>query len=335
MQISVVVPVRNGERTLPRLMASLVAQSLKPYEIIVVDDGSSDRSPDIAREYGAKLYFTGGGKGANYARNLGVKASSGDIIAFTDSDCVAHPDWLLWIHRELSSGEYAAVAGTTLAANPESFWSRYLDGSLLTPTPKFRKRIVISRDFPPGVIVATCNFAVRRDVLTSVGMFDPDYRHYGSDDMDLAYKILRNGWRILCSPKPVIYHFNRTNPTKILRRFFQYGEGAAIFICKHPESFFSKYISASTIGLLTLLAFSGAAQVILSMPPYGLIVLTMGLIIHHFRCFLKDKKIERIVYPFLDLILALASSLGMTYMGLRRLSNRLGKQDSGEVMELG
>ena len=95
MQISVVVPVRNGERTLPRLMASLVAQSLKPYEIIVVDDGSSDRSPDIAREYGAKLYFTGGGKGANYARNLGVKASSGDIIAFTDSDCVAHPDWLL------------------------------------------------------------------------------------------------------------------------------------------------------------------------------------------------------------------------------------------------
>jgi len=319
LRVSVVVPVKDCAELLSRLLESLRRQTLQPHEVIVVDDGSTDGSPAVAERYGAKVLSTGGGRGPNFARSIGVRAASGDVIALTDSDCLPSEDWLESLIRELEENPgVGIVAGTTIAANPECFMARFLDSSLLTPTPKYGRRVVMERDFRPGIVVATCNMAVVKRVFERVGLFDPDYRYYGSDDMDFVYRALRGGFRVLCSPRPLVRHYHRTTLTRALKRYFQYGEGFAIFRAKHPESAFSRTVTPAICSLVAALALAVAAAFLC--PPASAALLALVLlpfIIHHARVAVRQRRLEALAYPVLDLLVALASAAGFLYMLLK------------------
>lgn len=320
MKISVVIPVKNNADLLFKLIKNLLSQTLKPHEIIVVDDGSTNGSPEIAKECGAKVLFTNGSKGPNFARSLGVRNSVGDIIAFIDSDCVPSKDWIESLVKDFQEHpEVSIVAGTTVAANPDNFLARFLDCSLLTPTPKYKDYLLLKGDFNIGTIVATCNMAILKHVFEKVGLFDPEYKHYGSDDMDFVYRALRKGFIVLCSPRPLVRHYHRTTLSKVVKRYFQYGQGFAIFLKKHPRSTFSISIvlmMTLLIGLLTLsllIAFINPTASILT-----LLLILLPLLIHHTHKILKEKRVEVLLYPLLDLILIIASIVGFLYMLLRK-----------------
>ena len=95
MLVSVIIPAYNEENTIESCLNSLLNQTIgkESYEVIVVDDGSTDSTSEIIKRYPVKL-FRQGNSGPATARNLGAKNSSGEIILFTDADCVAEPNWI-------------------------------------------------------------------------------------------------------------------------------------------------------------------------------------------------------------------------------------------------
>lgn len=316
MRVSVIVPVKNNAKLLSKLLKTLSSQTLKPYEVIVVDDGSVDGSPQVAKAYGAIVLCTGGGKGPNFARSLGVKNAKGDIVAFTDSDCTPSRDWIKSLVEDFQRcPEASVVVGTTIAANPDAFLARFLDNSLLTPTPKYAKRLMLKNDFKPGIIVATCNMAVLRQVFEKVGLFDPAYKYYGSDDMDFVYRVLKNGFVVLCSPKPLVRHHHRASLNNILKRYFQYGQGFAIFLKRYPKSVFSISVGLAIVSLITLLSLSVITAFTNPSLSLALFLLAFSpVLIYHLLRAIRKRSPEMLAYPFLDFMLALASCAGFLFM---------------------
>src|SRR5512141_1000951 len=94
MRVSVVVPCRNAARTVGEAVASAFAQAERPAEVVVVDDASTDGSADAARQAGARVIRNASRRNAGGARNAGIDATAGDLLAFLDADAVAPPDWL-------------------------------------------------------------------------------------------------------------------------------------------------------------------------------------------------------------------------------------------------
>lgn len=169
--ISVVVPVRDRRSLLRRTLDALDAQTLRDFEVVVVDDGSVDGSDDEAVRGGVAGHpvrlVRSHGAGAVAARCLGVEASRGEVLAFTDSDCEPAPIWLDRVQQGIASGA-VLVSGRTVMARPRGMFERSMSdsGSGLFPT---------------------CNLAVTRRAYDSVGGFDPQAgSHYGFRSTRLA-----------------------------------------------------------------------------------------------------------------------------------------------------
>ena len=113
-RVSVVVASYNGGRTLDECLQSLVNLTYPDYEVVVIDDGSADNTPEIVAQHDVRCIRTENG-GLSCARNLGIEASTGEIVAFIDSDAYADPDWLFYIVTALREQDAAAVGGPNLA----------------------------------------------------------------------------------------------------------------------------------------------------------------------------------------------------------------------------
>src|SRR4051794_29709827 len=119
MRVSVVIPCRNAAGTVADAVASALGQSSKPDEVVVVDDASTDRSVDTARLAGARVIRNGARRNAGGARNVGLEATSGDLVAFLDADAVAPPDWLARAREILESRtEVVGVGGSVANGRP-------------------------------------------------------------------------------------------------------------------------------------------------------------------------------------------------------------------------
>lgn len=167
MRVSVVIPVYNGERFVAEALASIAAQKVAASEVIVVDDGSTDGSAEIATRAGAKVVRSAR-RGATAARNTGIEHASGDVLAFLDQDDEWTPDKLAL--------QLPAVAGGRVT------WSRgHLQAFLAAGTqrPPWLGADMLTQAMPgfvPGVLL------IHRAALERVGLFDPAFE--GADDID-------------------------------------------------------------------------------------------------------------------------------------------------------
>lgn len=221
--IDVVVPTRNRAALLRRAVDSLLAQNYPRdrYGVIVVDDGSTDDAwPSLqaicahdSRVRALRVEH----RGPYSARNEGWRAGSGDIVAFTDDDCVADPDWLKGIAAGFAGGDILGLQGRTVTL-PE----------LKTP---LTHQVVVSR---PNTLYETCNIAYRRDVLTSVGGFEPDL-FYTADSM-LGAAVSGLG-TIAFSPDMVVVHPPRPRIFLGRKEWSQWLEGARRLERRYPEFF--------------------------------------------------------------------------------------------------
>jgi glycosyltransferase involved in cell wall biosynthesis len=223
--VSVIVCSYNGGRTLAACLESLGKLNYPDYEVILVDDGSTDDTAYVAAQFPRVRYFHQTNQGLSRARNTGAAAAKGEVLAYTDSDCMADVDWLYYLIETLLSGDYAGVGGPNITP-PAQNWIQ----ACVAAAPGGPSHVLLTdtiAEHIPG-----CNMAFYRWAFESLGGFDPEY-HKAGDDVDFCWRIQQAGWVIAFSPAALVWHYRRFT----LRAFFKqqdgYGEAESLLRFKH------------------------------------------------------------------------------------------------------
>src|SRR5947209_11743247 len=227
-RISVVVCSYNGARTIRDCLDGLEQLAYPDYEVIVVDDGSTDSTAAIASRYDYRLIRTEN-RGLSNARNTGLKAATGEIVAYIDDDAYPDPHWLTYLAARFLSTSHAAVGGPNLA--PPG------DGPIaecIARAPGGPVHVLLSdceAEHIPG-----CNMAFRKTCLEAVGGFDPQFRTAG-DDVDVCWRLQERGWTLGFSPAAMVWHHRRNSLRTYWKQQIGYGRAEAMLERKWPEKY--------------------------------------------------------------------------------------------------
>ena len=229
-KVSVVVASYNGAATLRTCLQSLEKLNYPSYEVILVDDGSTDGSAEIARDFPAVSHIRHPENlGLSAARNTGIEAARGEIIAFTDSDCRADPDWLYYLVGDLIRFGYTGIGGHNFLPPDDS-----ATAAAVMVSPGGPAHVMLTdrlAEHLPG-----CNMAFYKWALVSVGGFDATFRRAG-DDVDICWRLQQRGCRLGFSPGGFVWHYRRNTIQAYLRQQSGYGEAEAMLERRHPENF--------------------------------------------------------------------------------------------------
>jgi O-antigen biosynthesis protein len=228
-RVSVVVCSYNAERTMKPCLASLEVLDYPDYEVIVVNDGSTDRTLEIAERFPYCRIISQPNKGLSVARNVGAEAATGEIVAYTDSDCVADPDWLTYLVGKMEEKNLAACGGPNFPPPEDN-----LVPAAVAVSPGGPTHVLISDEVAEHI--AGCNMAFRREVLLEIGGFDPVYRAAG-DDVDICWRFQDAGHTIGFSPAAIVWHYRRNTVKAYLNQQRGYGKAEALVYAKHPFRF--------------------------------------------------------------------------------------------------
>ncbi len=210
-RISVVMPVYNAERLLGECLEALRTSTFRDFEIIVVDDSSTDRSREIAAKYGARVVPSGGRLGPAGARNKGVEQARGDVIFFIDSDVVVRPDTMT---RLLAAFDRDPRLAGVIAVQ--------------SPTMRFRNLCSVYKNLwmyytyarKAGEDVSlfyTTAAGIRRQVFIDSGGFDLNYTNPNIEDTDYGQKLARQGFRVQVLPDLEVEHVKGYDLAGLLR----------------------------------------------------------------------------------------------------------------------
>ncbi len=227
-RVSVVVCCYNGGRTLAQCLESLQQLRYPNYEVILVDDGSTDDTAAIAARFPDVIAIHQENKGLSESRNVGLRAATGGIIAYTDADCFADPDWLSHLVHQLDRTKADAVGGPNIS--PDDGWlAACVNASPGQPTHVLESDQVA--EHVPG-----CNMAFRREALETINGFDPQF-HRAGDDVDICWRLQQAGGWITFAAGAFVWHHRRPTPQTYFRQQSGYGEAEALLRFKHPEKF--------------------------------------------------------------------------------------------------
>jgi GT2 family glycosyltransferase len=226
--VSVVVCSYNGGSTLEQCLTSLREADYPDREVILVDDGSTDSTREIVSRFPEVRAIHQPNRGLSVARNVGLQAATGEVVAYTDSDCLADPDWLTLLVHRLQSSEAAAVGGPNLSPE-DGRVAACVDASPGQPTH-------VLEDDQVAEHIPGCNMAFRREALEAIGGFDPVYRQAG-DDVDVCWRLQANGGWIAFAPSAFVWHHRRQTAQAYLRQQFGYGRAEALLRLNHPDRF--------------------------------------------------------------------------------------------------
>lgn len=227
-RVSVIVCTHNGQSTLTECLARLTTLRYPDFEVIVVDDGSSDASADIAKAHGARLVETEH-RGLSHARNVGIANATGEIVAFLDDDAYPDHDWLDYIAASLRANGHAGVGGPNIAPDDDGFVAECVAAAPGGPI-----HVLISdreAEHVPG-----CNMAFRKSALEEVGCFDEQFRVAG-DDVDVCWRLQESGRTLGFSAGAVVMHRRRDSVRRYLRQQYGYGEAEALLERKWPTRY--------------------------------------------------------------------------------------------------
>jgi glycosyltransferase involved in cell wall biosynthesis len=226
--VSVVICAYNAESTMEACLQSLLQLRYPNFEVIVVDDGSKDATREIAERFPFRVIHQEN-KGLSVARNVGIEASSGEYVVFTDSDCVVDPDWLTYLIGAMGRHGWIAAGGPNL---PPPEHSRV--PACVAVAPGGPTHVLVNDDVAEHI--PGCNMAFRRDVLRDVSCFDHIFTAAG-DDVDLCWRLQNRGLQIGFSPAAMVWHFRRNTVGAYLRQQRGYGKAEALLYFKHPYRF--------------------------------------------------------------------------------------------------
>ncbi len=244
LDVSVVICTRDRPESLAQCLRSLEKLRTRPLEIIVVDNApSSPATRDAVSGFDGVTYVREPRPGLSVARNTGIRASRGDIVAFTDDDVVVHPQWLSALYQAFDDPQVVGVTGPLVPAELETeaqvlfemlrgvlgagFYPRLFGDAFFQSTKR--------RGVPVWQIGAGANMAFRREAFQQVGMFDERLGAGAagcSEDSELWYRLLVEGGSIRYEPAAVVYHYHRRDLEGLRRQMYQYTRGhiVALFV---------------------------------------------------------------------------------------------------------
>ncbi|MDR2463590.1 MAG: glycosyltransferase [Verrucomicrobiales bacterium] len=228
-KVSVIVCSYNGAKTLRGCMEALQQTQYPDFEIVMVDDGSKDHTREIMRDFPRVKNIVQDNQGLSAARNNGCRAAAGDIIAYTDSDCMPDADWIYHLTQTLLRSGFAAVGGPNISP-PAADWVQ----ATVAAAPGSPSHVLLSdteAEHVPG-----CNMAYHRWALDLVNGFDARYRKAG-DDVDLCWRLMQHGHRIAFSPAALVWHHRRFTISAYFGQQKGYGEAEALLRYKHLNLF--------------------------------------------------------------------------------------------------
>ena len=229
-RVSIVIASYQGEKTLKACLDSLEKLNYSDYEVILVDDGSSDGTKQIAAAHPQVRYFQHEKNlGLSEARNTGIAAATGEIVAFTDADCRADEDWLHYLVGDLLDSAFAGIGGHNFLPPDDSSGAAAV---LVSPGGPAHVMLTDRQaEHIPG-----CNMAFYKWALDDIGGFDPIFQKAG-DDVDVCWRIQQRRGKIGFSPAGFVWHYRRSTVRAYLRQQKGYGEAEALLVRKHPEYF--------------------------------------------------------------------------------------------------
>ena len=226
--MSVVLCSYNGERTIVQCLEGLSHLAYPAYEVVVVDDGSTDRTAEIASRYNVRLIRTAN-RGLSAARNEGLGAARGEIVAYIDDDAYPDRDWLTHLAWAFMSSGHAGIGGPNVAPTDDG---PVADLVALAPGGP----IHVLRSDEVAEHIPGCNFAFRTKALREVSGFDPTFRVAG-DDVDLCWRLQRQGETLGFSHGAVVWHRRRGSIRGYLRQQRGYGRAEALLERKWPSRY--------------------------------------------------------------------------------------------------
>jgi GT2 family glycosyltransferase len=218
----------NGEPTIRDCFEGIAALEYPDFEVIVVDDGSIDRTAAIAREYGFQVIRTDN-HGLSSARNTGLQAATGEILAYIDDDAYPDRHWLRYLAATFVRTSYVGVGGPNIAPPGDGPVAECVANA-----PGGPNHVLLSEqdaEHIPG-----CNMAFRKAALEAVGGFDPRFRVAG-DDVDVCWRLQERGWKLGFSPAAVVWHHRRASLQAYWRQQVGYGKGEALLERKWPQKY--------------------------------------------------------------------------------------------------
>jgi cellulose synthase/poly-beta-1,6-N-acetylglucosamine synthase-like glycosyltransferase len=335
--VSIVVPVRNREQTIGWCLESLTNLDYPGYEVIVVDDHSSDRTREIVRTFPVRLVKV---EFVNQyaARNAGIGQSKGEIVAFTDSDCLVVRDWLKNLVGAYQDARIGGVGGKLISCRGTRATEVFLGMGILDfMTPEGGLVLRRKNRFMSG-LTGSANMSYRKQILLELNGFDESYPTCG--DYDLCRRVQQKHYRLLYEPRAVVRHRHRSNLSGLIIQFFLYGCGQALLFKRQNQGI--SYVRIKSYFLETMekefhfpgisvffnfdfLIFSSLFFMMALIIPFslkiGMILLAAVLLGAAFKSIPVAKKMKNLkwilLYPALHLIRNVAFSLGRIAGGIR------------------
>lgn len=255
--VSVIIPMFNAEKTIKLCLDSIKENSYKNYEIILVDNGSTDNTLNYAKEFSKKhknaRLIKASKQGPSYARNIGAKNAKGSILVFLDSDCIVKKDWLKIIINDFNNQEVVAVASQYCGSYNKGFIEKFAFYELL-----FRER-----NFKTYVKNASsCNFAVKKEIFSALGGFPQEF--IAGEDIYFSYEVSKKG-KILWDKGNGVMHFFRASIKGYLKQQYGYAKHCMrmpILLTKETIQDKNNYLEMLATGLVLLAGISAFFNVI-------------------------------------------------------------------------
>ena len=274
MKVSVIVPAYNARKTISQCIEALLSQKYprENYEVIVIDDGSADGTADAVKAYPVK-YMYQRNQGPATARNAGVREAQGEIILFTDSDCVPSDNWIAEMIKPFEDKEVVAVKGG-YKTRQKSMVARFAQI-------EFEERFEMLKKTESIDMVDTYSAGYRKEIFLQMGGFDPYFPVANNEDTELSYRMSKLGYKMVFNPDAIVYHLN--HPSSI-RRYtklkFWRGYWRTVVYKRFPEKMIKDTYTPQTLKLqiLFLLLFITAIPFAVVFPKgvYLLIIIAIS-----------------------------------------------------------
>jgi len=228
LSFSVVVCSYNGSRTIRECLEHVTNLRYPKYEVIVVDDGSTDDTGEIAKEFDVRLIQTEN-RGLSAARNAGRELAGGEIVAYLDDDAYPDPDWLSYYNSAFQRSDHVLIGGPNLSPLHDPPIAQCVARSPGGPNHVLLTDTIA--EHVPG-----CNMAFRKSRLEEIGGFDAIFRAAG-DDVDVCWRIQEKGWTVGFAPTAVVWHHRRASVSAYWKQQRGYGQAEALLQQKWPSRF--------------------------------------------------------------------------------------------------
>jgi GT2 family glycosyltransferase/DNA-binding beta-propeller fold protein YncE len=228
-KISVVVCAYNAADTLEDCLSSLEKLTYPDYEIILVNDGSKDRTSEIGHRHSRIRVIDIPNGGLSAARNVGLAAATGEIVAYTDADVSVDRDWLTFLVQPFLTSDVVGSGGPNVVPPDDPPMAQSIARAPGGPTHVLLDDRIA--EHVPG-----CNMAFRREALLAIGGFNPIYLRAG-DDVDVCWRLQARGGKIGFAAAALVWHHHRSSIKAYWRQQVGYGEGETWLMAHHPDKF--------------------------------------------------------------------------------------------------